>query len=94
MDSAHERNVDPEESSDAPFNPIDYTEDAKTQRDFDESETGDVTGLRGYAPLHRCRSSGGTKAFDVFSKTRVNPFCGKKWAGKTNDLLRLINPRL
>lgn len=29
MDGAHERNIKPEESSDAPFYPIDNTEDAK-----------------------------------------------------------------
>lgn len=51
MDSAHNHNIDPEESRDAPFNPIDNTEDAKTQRDFDQPKTGDVKSLRGYAPL-------------------------------------------
>lgn len=94
MDNAHERNVDPKESSDASFNSIDNTENAKTQRDFDESKTGNVTGLRSYAPLHRCISSGWTEAFDVLSKTRVNPFCGKKGVGKANDLFHLISTSL
>ena len=94
MDSAHERNVDPEESSDAPFNSIDNTKDTKTQRYFDESHAYDVRGLRGYAPLHRCRGFGRTEAFDVLSKTCVNPFCGKKWAGKAKGLLQLISTRL
>lgn len=91
VNSAHERDVDPEESSDAPFNPIDNTEDAKTQRGFDESETDDVLGLRGDAPLYRCISSGGTETFDVLSKTCVNPFGDEKGIWEADDLLRLIS---
>lgn len=35
MNGAHERNVDPEKSSHVPLNPLDNTQDAKTQRDLD-----------------------------------------------------------
>lgn len=86
MDGAHERNIDPEEGSDAPFNPIDNTEDAETQRNFDESKTGDVEGLCGHAPLDRCKSSSGTEAFDVLSKTCLDPFGGDKGTGEADDL--------
>ena len=36
MNCPHERNIGPEEIGDAPLDPIDNTQDAKTQRDFDE----------------------------------------------------------
>ncbi len=91
MDSAYECNIDPEEDSDAPFNPIDNTEDAKTQRDLDESKTNNVVCLRGYAPLYRCKASIGTEAFDVLSKTCVDPFGGQKGSREADDLFRLIN---
>ena len=69
MNSSHKPNINPKESSDAPFNPTDNTEDTKTHRDLDKSKTDDVKGLRGYAPLYRRIGSIRTDAFDVLSQT-------------------------
>lgn len=92
--SAYESNIDPEESSDAPFNPVDNTEDAKTQRDFDESKADDVMGLRSYTPLYGGISSTRTETFDVLSKTCVDPFGGDKGPREADDLYRSINSSL
>ena len=94
MNCAYEGNIDPEENGDAPFNPIDDTEDAETQGDFDEPETSNVLGLRGNAPLYRRIGSGGTKAFDMLSNTCVNPFRGEKGAREADGLFRLISTSL
>ena len=94
MNCAHERDIDPEETSDAPFDPVDNTEDAKTQGDFDEPETDDVIGLRGYAPLYPRIGFGGIKAFDMLSKTCVDPLCGDKGAREADDLFRLFSTSL
>lgn len=94
MNCAHEGNINPEESSNAPFDPVDDAEDAETQGDFDEAETNDVIGLRGYAPLYRRIGSSGTKAFDVLSDTCVDPFRGEKGAREADSLFRLISTSL
>lgn len=91
MNCANERNIDPEENSDAPFDPVDDTEDAETQGDFDEPETSDVFGLRDYAPFYRRIGSGDIKALDMLSETCADPFCGDKGAWEANGLFRLIS---
>ena len=91
VNSAHKDNVDPKEGSDAPFNSINDTEDTKTQRDFDKSKADNVMGLRSYAPLLRSISSSGTEAFDVLSKTCMNPLRYEKGVWKADDLFHVVS---
>ena len=91
VDSAHQGNVDPEEGSDGLLDSINNTKDTETQRGFDQSKADNVMSLCSYAPLLRCISSSGTEAFDVLSKTCMNPFRDEKGVWKADDLLHVVS---
>ena len=50
-----------------------------------------MVGLRSYAPLLRSISSSGTEAFDVLSKTCMNPLRHEKGVWKADDLFHVVS---